>query len=708
MDPRPDSPEDTDPPQSGESRQDNPAEKIINLFGGIRPTAHKLHVPVTTVQGWKKRGAIPEIRHDDIRAAAEKHGVTIDPALLAATKPPEEIEESEERQPATGEAPGVPPEAVAEAERGSKPEMPARAEEPAGPEGVARAPDQSALGEPGDVESLTGQRRAEPGTTAAAGPDAEPARPSSETGEPERPASPTAKPERPEAERPEAERPEAERPEAERPETERPEPRQPERPEREPGGGPPGREPPPPAAHGGGGRGVAWLAALIAVIAAAAGITAPIWGPQYLPEVWPGPVPGQWSEELDGALQPVRQQTEQLSEQLEGVAGTQEQVQQQLSSLASRIEAVEALVADATGVTDAQSLLGRIQELEQRLDQLPDNLVTEDRLADRLEALRARLDQVPENLVTEQALAESLDAMEGRLADAPAELLAGRLGPIAERLARLEDMPDRLGRLENRIETAASDAEALDALNARLENLSTAVNQAESRLQEIARMAEARRDADIRAEALALAAGQLRRDLASGAPFGASLATVRSLVSDQPVADELNRIDEHADSGIPTRNELAARFPAMAEQARRAERGGASDDAVDRALDNLRGLVRVRPAPGEVTGEETAAVLARAEHRVGTGNIAGAVAALEALTGSAAEAAQSWIEAARARLAAEEVLAALDAAALERLAGEAATIDAGDGDSDSGGNGGGSGALEPPEGGGAAAPADQG
>jgi hypothetical protein len=388
-------------------------------------------------------------------------------------------------------------------------------------------------------------------------------------------------------------------------------------------------------------------------------------------------------------------------------------VQQQLSSLASRIEAVEALVADATGVTDAQSLLGRIQELEQRLDQLPDNLVTEDRLADRLEALRARLDQVPENLVTEQALAESLDAMEGRLADAPAELLAERLGPIAERLARLEELPDRLDRLEGRLDTADSDAEALEALNARLETLATVVNQAETRLQEIARMAEARRAADIQAQALALAAGQLRRDLAAGASFGASLATVRSLVSDQPVADQLDRIDDHAETGIPTRNELAVRFPAMAEQVRRAEGAGESDDAVDRALDNLRGLVRVRPAPGEVTGEETAAVLARAEHRVGTGNIAGAVAALEALTGAPAEAAQSWLEAARARLAAEEVLAALDAAALERLASEGADIDAGGGsgggDSDgNGGNGGGSGALEPPQGGGAAAPADQG
>ncbi|HRQ83255.1 MAG TPA: hypothetical protein PKZ97_19240, partial [Azospirillaceae bacterium] len=44
----------------------NPAvERVIERFGGIRPMAAKLDAPVTTVQGWKKRGAIPPARHDD-------------------------------------------------------------------------------------------------------------------------------------------------------------------------------------------------------------------------------------------------------------------------------------------------------------------------------------------------------------------------------------------------------------------------------------------------------------------------------------------------------------------------------------------------------------------------------------------------------------------------------------------------------------------
>jgi len=63
------------------------AESIIDRFGGIRPMATKLAVPVTTVQGWKKRGIIPQLRHVDILAAAARENITIDPVELAATDP---------------------------------------------------------------------------------------------------------------------------------------------------------------------------------------------------------------------------------------------------------------------------------------------------------------------------------------------------------------------------------------------------------------------------------------------------------------------------------------------------------------------------------------------------------------------------------------------------------------------------------------------
>ena len=68
-----------------------PALRVIGAFGGIRPMANKLDVPVSTVQGWKERGVIPESRHDEIRAAATAHDVALDDADLDASAevPPE-------------------------------------------------------------------------------------------------------------------------------------------------------------------------------------------------------------------------------------------------------------------------------------------------------------------------------------------------------------------------------------------------------------------------------------------------------------------------------------------------------------------------------------------------------------------------------------------------------------------------------------------
>jgi hypothetical protein len=60
------------------------SERLIQRFGGIRPMANKLEIPVTTVQGWKKRGVIPATRLADLRAAAQRHGIKLEEAELEA------------------------------------------------------------------------------------------------------------------------------------------------------------------------------------------------------------------------------------------------------------------------------------------------------------------------------------------------------------------------------------------------------------------------------------------------------------------------------------------------------------------------------------------------------------------------------------------------------------------------------------------------
>ena len=75
---------------------DQPAGVIIAAFGGIRPMASKLGVPVSTVQGWKQRDTIPASRMSEIRQVAAANGVDLssmttqssesgDPILFGAT-----------------------------------------------------------------------------------------------------------------------------------------------------------------------------------------------------------------------------------------------------------------------------------------------------------------------------------------------------------------------------------------------------------------------------------------------------------------------------------------------------------------------------------------------------------------------------------------------------------------------------------------------
>lgn len=65
-------------PESSTPESLSNAERIIEKFGGIRPMAGKMRVPVTTVQGWKKRGVIPGNRRGDVLRAAALNDIDLD------------------------------------------------------------------------------------------------------------------------------------------------------------------------------------------------------------------------------------------------------------------------------------------------------------------------------------------------------------------------------------------------------------------------------------------------------------------------------------------------------------------------------------------------------------------------------------------------------------------------------------------------------
>lgn len=97
------------------------AEAIIEKFGGIRPMASKVIVPVTTVQGWKKRNVIPANRQSQIADAASRHAIdlgdllnivvttNVDVAVARPTAPQTMITESVAPPVSANDSPSVAP-----------------------------------------------------------------------------------------------------------------------------------------------------------------------------------------------------------------------------------------------------------------------------------------------------------------------------------------------------------------------------------------------------------------------------------------------------------------------------------------------------------------------------------------------------------------------------------------------------------------------
>jgi DNA-binding transcriptional MerR regulator len=111
------------------------SERLIQRFGGIRPMANKLEVPVTTVQGWKKRGAIPATRLNDLRLAAQRHGIPLEEAELEA------VSRSDDRHPLTQPPETATPESLAPESLAD----PLTDQETAFPEPTALEPDDGTL-----------------------------------------------------------------------------------------------------------------------------------------------------------------------------------------------------------------------------------------------------------------------------------------------------------------------------------------------------------------------------------------------------------------------------------------------------------------------------------------------------------------------------------------------------------------------------------
>ena len=239
-----------------------------------------------------------------------------------------------------------------------------------------------------------------------------------------------------------------------------------------------------------------------------------------------------------------------------------------------------------------------------------------------------------------------------------------RLKTLADQGAALKqdvtELGNRMVALESRPATPAGPSP--ESLQASIQPLNAKIAELENRITAIARAQDELR-ASTGAAALTMAVQNLRRAVAEGKPFSTELKTLASLTS-EPL--EAAPLEARRESGLASLARLQRDFDTAAKAAIDAARPAGDGSFTGDLLAKARNLVRVRPT-GDVPGDAPEAILARAEHRLDSGDLAAAIRETSQLTGPAAQAMTPWLTEAKDRAAADDALAKIEARLMTSL-----------------------------------------
>jgi hypothetical protein len=317
------------------------------------------------------------------------------------------------------------------------------------------------------------------------------------------------------------------------------------------------------------------------------------------------------------------------------------------AELAKRLAAVDSGVAADAKTSALNALADRVAALERAAGAGPSPSPAID---EALAEARAARD----------AAAKAL-ALAGAAPQAAPAAAASPTPPVAD-AAGLAALAGRVGALESAVATLKSAAPDAAAINGRLAKLESALAAPKSE----ARVAAADAQAPRGAAAAAILAAALEERLEAGAPFAPEWTGLSRLGAD---AGRLAALKPYADAGAPKVAALAAAFaklePALTAAATPAP-PPSDEGVVDRLLDHIRALVRVRKvgAVGEGAEGSPAAVAAA----LGRGDLAAALDAYARLPEAARQAGADWAKSAAARQAASAAARALRDDAVARLA----------------------------------------
>lgn len=409
-----------------------------------------------------------------------------------------------------------------------------------------------------------------------------------------------------------------------------------------------------------GGGSMLFYLVLMLIAAAAVVVTAPAWQPQVSALLGlDAPAATTATAPADDRIATLQADVESLSAQVQASVDD-EALQQAIDPLKSELDGLKREVA--TLKTELETLRNSAATGSTTLSQAPgvDLAPIEERLGKLETALSdasTRIEQVASAQgTTDGTTVAAPDSATSAAPDPRVDSLVSendalkqQIASLTERLDQMSGLDAKVGELGPRLEALAPRLDALD--------------------QEVAALPKSNEQQH--AVALIVAVGELRSALASDKSFAAELSTLNDLTyNDEALRPRLkpivDRLFPMADAGVPTLSQLAAAFPAT-EIARAGEAELAGEITDDNWLKRFwRGLghsisevITVRPIGPDVEGDDTLARLARAEAKLGEGDLGAAVAEVRALTGLAQETAAEWLAQAEARLAIEEAAAQL-------------------------------------------------
>lgn len=326
------------------------------------------------------------------------------------------------------------------------------------------------------------------------------------------------------------------------------------------------------------------------------------------------------------------------------------------AALSDRLSALEEKVAAAVpgeGSADAASLSASVAALGDRLDGL----------SGEVEKLAAAPAAAPG---ADPSAVAALEARVGTLDSQLGERIASVDQTAGEQLAALDDrMGSRLDALEQQL-TAIS--ETLGALDGAREEISKTVASLGDRLGTLEETDPA--EAARAPAAIGFATVRLGEAIDTGRPYAAELAALEPRLGS---SDDLSALSASAETGVPTRAQLAATLalekPAMLAATSPAPAAPAADAGpLDALLSGAQSLVQIRPTSAE-SGDPVATGIEAVAGDLARGDLSAAEAAFAALPEPVRAAAPRFGDGLSRRIAAEAAFARVEAQVLARLNG---------------------------------------